>query len=151
MMARIVKRDARRRSRQVRGGGLMRAGGGASSVLGLVQCVLLLMRSVQWLSQGMITMWLKEGGAVDALQHIKHARRVAASAAAMSQPPPPPPITPWMVMDDAELFAGARMCLQQARNTIHLHFQLFLLLLLSTSDHNPLPSAWIRRPQGQNR
>ncbi len=102
-----------------------------------------------WLSQGMIAMWLKEGGAADALQQIKHARHDAASAVAMSKPPPPPPITAWIVMDDAELFAGARLCLKQVRITLNPHI-LHWQLMLPPTPHNP-KSAWIRRSQRQNR
>jgi hypothetical protein len=61
--------------------------------------------------KGMIAMWLKEGGAENALQHIRHSRlsqlSSTTSAAAAT--------TPWIVIDDAELFAGARLCLQQVR------------------------------------
>jgi hypothetical protein len=58
--------------------------------------------------KGMIAMWLKEGGAENALQHIRLSQSSSTTSAAAAT-------TPWIVIDDAELFAGARLCLQQVR------------------------------------
>jgi hypothetical protein len=82
------------------------------SVCGVVSLFLFLSAGSGYsrLTQGMIAMWLKEGGAENALLHIRYAQMRASSSSSSA---PPPPLSPWTVIDDAELFSGARACLQQ--------------------------------------
>jgi hypothetical protein len=67
-------------------------------------------------TQGMIAMWLKEGGAENALLHIRYAQVHASSSSSSA----PPPLSPWTVIDDAELFNAARACLQQVLALLYI-------------------------------
>jgi hypothetical protein len=69
------------------------------------------------MSQRLISLWLQAGGAQLALLHIRHSLH-AASSSSHTTPPTP---SPWGILDDAELFSAARLCLSKVCIIMHLN------------------------------